>query len=80
MSIVNERSHDPCVPDVLSALEVLGVQVVVGLGLGVGRGVGEPLQLLHVSRGLHLDQILPHGDQLVHLVTIIIIIQISRVS
>ena len=51
----------------VSGLVVAGAQVVSGVTHRLGGGVGEALKLLHVIGGLHLDEILSHGNQLVHL-------------
>ena len=51
----------------VSGLVVAGAQVVCGVTHRLGGGVGEALELLHVIGGLHLDQVLSHGNKLVHL-------------
>ena len=56
------------VPDMLSELQAVALKVMCGIRLSICRGVSESLQLLHVSGGLHLDEVLPHGYQEVHLV------------
>ena len=55
-------------PEMLSELQTVALEVMHGICLGIGRGVSQSLQLLHVSGGLHLDEVLPHGYQEVHLV------------
>ena len=51
----------------VSRLVVTGAQVVSWVRFGVRGSVSEALKLLHVIGGLHLDQVLSHGNKLVHL-------------
>ena len=51
----------------VSRLVVAGAQAVTWVTLGIRGRVSEALELLHVIGGLHLDQVLSHGNELVHL-------------
>ena len=53
----------------VSRLVVTGPQVVSWVRFGVRGSVSEALKLLHVIGGLHLDQVLSHGNKLVHLIS-----------
>ena len=53
----------------VSRLVVTGAQVVSWVRFGVRGSVSEALKLLHVIGGLHLDQVLSHGNKLVHLIS-----------